>query len=418
MTHVLLFFLSALLNQAVLNGEDIRCIMLSEINFADCNQDLSREYFCSLTLEQQTWLQSLWKAALQDRSTPIRKRREIRTLTATERSTFFSALNNLKNDTTVKPNKFDTLALIHSNRTLCSAHRGSNFLGWHRVYLLLFETAIRQQDDSVTLPYWDSVLDNQNITDPRHTVIFTDQFLGNGDGIVDSGPFKHWLDINNCPLQRKVSRIDHTELPSPDIINMIENDIKVHHVADVIDHLGKAEQALTIEGQHNLPHEWVGGTMDVLNSSARDPTFILHHAFIDYVWEKFRQKQERLGENPEFYPPLGKTSKTDKYNLTSFHTADRTMDCFPWMENKDGYRSNFVGILYEYEESPQCPNCGKSKYLTCNKKLNRCIGSVPKDSVKGHLWAIIIIIGVIVVAIIIVFCLLKKRYSKKDYTRF
>ncbi|CAG2245573.1 TYR [Mytilus edulis] len=132
--------------------------MLSEINFADCNQDLSNEYFCSLNKEQQDWLDLLWTAALEDRSTPIRKRREIRTLTEEERKTFFSALNKLKNDTTVKPNKFDTLALIHSNRTLCSAHRGSYFLGWHRIYLLLFETAIREQDNSVTLPYWDSVL--------------------------------------------------------------------------------------------------------------------------------------------------------------------------------------------------------------------------------------------------------------------
>lgn len=73
--------------------------MLSEINFADCNQDLADVYFCSLTKEQQDWVYSLWKAALEDRSTPIRKRREIRTLTEEERETFFSALNKLKNDT-------------------------------------------------------------------------------------------------------------------------------------------------------------------------------------------------------------------------------------------------------------------------------------------------------------------------------
>ncbi|XP_071126514.1 tyrosinase-like protein 2 [Mytilus edulis] len=420
MFHVLLFFLFGLLNQTVLKGEDIHCIMLSEINFADCNQDLSNEYFCSLTDEQQDWVYSLWKAALEDRSTPIRKRREIRTLTEEERETFFSALNKLKNDTTVKPNKFDTLALIHSNRTLCSAHRGSNFLGWHRVYLLLFETAIREQDNSVTLPYWDSVLDNQNITGSRDTVIFTDKFLGNGDGIVDSGPFKHWIDINNCPLQRKVSRIDHTELPSPDIINMIENDIKVRHVADVIDHLGKAEQLLTIEGQHNLPHEWVGGTMDILNSSARDPTFILHHAFIDYVWEKFRQKQERLGEDPEYYPSLGKTSETDKYNLTAFHNATNVMACFPWMMNKSGYLSNYVGILYEYEDSPKCPDCGNSKYITCNEKLNRCIGIVPTESEEENSSPWIIIGGAITFGIIIVCFLLamsKKSHSRSSYSK-
>ncbi|CAC5424941.1 unnamed protein product [Mytilus coruscus] len=94
-------------------------------------------------------------------------------------------------------------------------------------------------------------------------------------------------------------------------------------------------------------------------------------------------KARKTWKEPGILSTFGENSETDKYNLTAFHTANRTMNCFPWMENKDGYRSNYVGILYEYEDSPKCLNCGKSKYLTCSHELNRCIGIVPTDSVDG-----------------------------------
>ncbi|VDH96940.1 Hypothetical predicted protein, partial [Mytilus galloprovincialis] len=209
---------------------------------------------------------------------------------------------------TIAPNKYDTLALIHTGLTLCSVHKGSNFLGWHRVYLLLLETALRQKDKSVVLPYW-----NSNIGKPNST------------------------------------------LPSPEIVDTIENDNSVFLVKDVIDWFGNADRKKNIEFQHNLPHDWVGGMMDLLPSAPKDPAFFLHHAYVDYIWGKFRQKQQRLGEDPEYYPGLGDIS-LNKYNLTLFHASHRQMDCFRWMNNIDGYSKNYTQYLYAYEDSPTYPN--------------------------------------------------------------
>ncbi|XP_052101047.1 tyrosinase-like protein isoform X1 [Mytilus californianus] len=398
-------------SEITLEGYDPECTIQDEdeFDFYECNATFSSKYYCSLSLEQHNWLKSLWQEAIKDRSNKPRKRREIRVLSETERLTYFRAINRLKTDTTIAPNKYDTLAMVHTSRTMCSAHQGSNFLGWHRVYLLLYETALRQKDKSVVLPYWNSVLDNQNITDPKQTVLFTKDFLGNGNGNVTDGPFKYWRDIYNCPLNRNISR-PGSELLSPEIVEWIENDNSVFLVEDIIDHLGSAERIKTIEGQHNLPHGWVGGMMGILSSSPKDPAFFLHHAYIDYIWEKFRQKQLRLGKDPEYYTGLGVSewiSESQNYNLTLFHNPHRNMDCFQWMKNIDGYSNNFTENLYVYEDSPTYPDCGNTKYLNWNTLLNRCIGINPvssavPQSIKPYYVHLIIIISVSFILLFII----------------
>ena len=40
--------------------------------------------------------------------------------------------------------------------------------------------------------------------------------------------------------------------------------------------------------------------MTSVASAAHDPVFYLHHCFIDYIWEKFRERQRDIcGEDPE-----------------------------------------------------------------------------------------------------------------------
>ncbi|XP_061171252.1 tyrosinase-like protein 2 [Saccostrea echinata] len=303
-------------------------------------------------------------------------RKEIRTLGETERQEYIDAVLALKKDTTIWPNKYDAIAMIHTNQTICSIHRGSNFLGWHRVFLLIFESALRQKNKKVALPYWDSLLDNymDNNPTPSESIIFTNEFLGNGKGIVRTGPFKFWKDVNNCTLRRNLNFNNSGTLMTHSTIDMIMNDLSVHHMKQIV--YNKENNTHTLEGQHNIVHDWVGGMMSILDDSPRDPVFFLHHAYIDYIWSKFIQKQTAMKVEEE-YEIVGDDIKR--------HYPNRTMDCFYWMRNVDGLKASLAANV-RYEDSPTCPDCGQSKYLKCDRNLNRCVPSdkfttAGKDSV-------------------------------------
>lgn len=83
------------------NGKsDETCVVKNEggFSYAQCDSNLARKYSCSLSQNQQSWLKSLYDAALLDRTINKRKRREIRLLSEEERNNFFKAVNTLKHD--------------------------------------------------------------------------------------------------------------------------------------------------------------------------------------------------------------------------------------------------------------------------------------------------------------------------------
>lgn len=51
-----------------------------------------------------------------------------------------------------------------------------------------------------------------------------------------------------------------------------------------------------LEYTHGNAHIFVGGDMYDTSTSANDPIFFLHHCFIDYIWEQWRQ-QRQVGLN-------------------------------------------------------------------------------------------------------------------------
>ncbi|KAH3689147.1 hypothetical protein DPMN_053108 [Dreissena polymorpha] len=105
------------------------------------------------------------------------------------------------------------------------------------------------------------------------------------------------------------------------------------------------------------PHNWVGGQMSGLNTVAHDPVFFLHHAFVDFIWELFR--------NHQFFDCRVDPS-SDYPEVTGEHHSTRAMDGLPGYRNIDGYRSYWTQNWYRYEHSPTCPVCN-SPYLTCTR---------------------------------------------------
>ncbi|XP_060079092.1 uncharacterized protein LOC132558533 [Ylistrum balloti] len=272
-----------------------------------------------------------------------RKRKEYRLLSKRARDRFHMCLNLLKN-TTVRKNgvisQYDAIAAMHNAQVAGSAHGGPNFLGWHRVYLFTLENALRsvsRQCRRVTLPYWDcsaeyysDQLFNGN---SANSIIFSDDFAGNADGVVTTGPFSDWGLVRNIgfagslfgrdEIDDMLSRISHEEITVP-----------------------FAQSRYNLEFYHNRIHVFLGGFLMDISLAPRDPLFFLLHTYIDYVWELFRQSLISRGIDAERYPPTG--------GLDFRHAPDRPMEGFPEWQNKDGYLNDWNDRIAHYKPSFHC----------------------------------------------------------------
>ncbi|CAG2186031.1 unnamed protein product [Mytilus edulis] len=285
----------------------------------------------------------------------LRQRKEYRMLTDQEREDYHQAINDLKRDTSVPPNKYDALA-EHHQQTSTTAHGGAAFVGWHRYYLFLYELALQEKNPNVMLPYWDSTLDSAMDT-PTDTVIFTDKFLGNAYGTVTSGPFGDW--------ERKIQRSLHTDTSY--LITKNELNLLINFSND------QREFVSTLEMHHNGPHNWIGGTMRDVDEAPFDPIFYMHHAFIDCIWERYRDREKQNGQNPEIYPSVSSNnlehqSTNFMVNLPPFNNVRLT--------NADGYKNFWTEDYYSCAPQPSCsaqnPECG-SKWLECDIFTERCV---------------------------------------------
>ncbi|XP_052245966.1 uncharacterized protein LOC127854902 isoform X1 [Dreissena polymorpha] len=250
--------------------------------------------------------------------------------------------------------EYDTFANLHRGIVETSAHRGPNFLGWHRVYLALFEEAIRRINRQISLPYWDSTLDF-DMDNPVNTILFSAAFFGNGDGQVTTGPFANWVTPIG-PLTRNIG--GGSQLFSKEIIRSIMTRCRTRDITRPT-----ALPQFDLEFFHGGPHVWVGGQLSGLNTAAHDPVFFLHHACVDYIWELFR--------NHQFFDCRVDPS-SDYPVVTGQHLSTRAMDGLPGYRNIDGYRNYWTQNWYRYERSPTCPVCN-SPYLTCNPARKVCV---------------------------------------------
>jgi hypothetical protein len=159
------------------------------------------------------------------------------------------------------------------------AHGGSNFLPWHREYLIRFENRLRLFNPLVTIPYWDWANDllPVELDDP--------QDLANW-GISRNST------IGPMPTQTQVNNV---------MAQTTWNDFRT-----------------SLEGIHNSVHVSVGGHMGTA-SSPSDPIFWLHHGFIDKIWTDWQKLHptikptnlsEQLQPPPIFQRTVGQVMST------------------------------------------------------------------------------------------------------------
>ncbi|XP_061197835.1 tyrosinase-like protein 1 [Saccostrea echinata] len=284
---------------------------------------------------------------------PWRYRQEVRSGNAFRR--FANCINRLQNQF-VEPrdagrNTYQTLAVFHSGPALDTAHDGPGFTPWHRIYLLLLESAC-----GVPIPYWDSSVDH-DMGDPTESVLWSDQFFGNGDGVVNRGPFRNMRTILGGPVIRNIGTGD-SALFTKDGVRAV---LSRRNYEDIMEPKEGAEYMFSLEGHHNGPHVWVGGHVASLNTAPYDPVFYMHHAFVDAVWERFREQQRANGVNPETDYPA---------TYPDGHGPDVMIDFRPYVNQIPNSFAmlNFIANLVRYEPFPACDNqCNRSPHLRCDR---------------------------------------------------
>lgn len=180
---------------------------------------------------------------------------------------------------------------------------------------------------------------------------------------MTSGPYANWSTPSG-PLVRNYG--DDGELWTTEGIQRILNKTRN---AEII--APNAEEEDNLEDQHGGIHNWIGGgngQIAELETSSQDPVFFSLHAYVDYIWEKFRERQASFGIDPaKDYPKDYGEPVHHPLRLTGFAT----------LRNIDGY-SHGLASLVSYKPKPTCtkqmPHCGSS-YLRCDTKSNppRCI---------------------------------------------
>ncbi|MEE6467596.1 hypothetical protein FKM82_007326 [Ascaphus truei] len=276
-------------------------------------------------------------------------RREIRELSLPDRKSFFSSLALAKTTKSkdfvvlttgdrhhrdtyrfVDASIFDVFAWIHyySTKPIMTkssfdgsrnyAHRGPAFPGWHRLGLLFLERQLQllTSDENFALPYYDW-------RGEKNCSICTNDFMGDNDVQGNYDPYSYFAswraicsgynyDDAYCPVasdeyqREKLHRKPGTNplgnrLPSfQDVEDTLKwrdfdtppyNTKATQSFRNSLEGFMRASDGTTIEpNMHNLVHVYMGGTMGQVPISANDPMFILHHCYIDKIFELWLAK--------------------------------------------------------------------------------------------------------------------------------
>lgn len=178
--------------------------------------------------------------------------------------------------------------------------------------------------------------------------------MGPGNGVVKTGHFANWSHPFAGDLVRNVGN-----LGEPIQKRDIERLLKARYTKEFM--FPSAFPHMNLELIHGKVHMWVSGTMNNLNYSPADPIFWMHHCFIDYVWEKIRQRQKERGVDPSYdYPMNGGIGHRPYDKMKPFD-----------LKNRDGYLIDWSKV-YQYETSPvdsKCrsdSDCGPEYYVCEN----------------------------------------------------
>ncbi|XP_073466349.1 tyrosinase-like [Aquarana catesbeiana] len=243
------------------------------------------------------------------------------------------------------------------------AHQGPAFPGWHRLGLLFLERQIQllTGDENFGLPYWDWRGD-------KNCSICINEYLGDSDMQGYLSPYSHfafWKSICSgynydeayclgADDQNQMEKLHRKPGFNPDSPNLptaqdVEDTLKwkdfdsppynraaTRSFRNALEGFINPKDGVTRQnGMHNMVHTYLGGTMGEVPISSNDPIFVLHHCFIDKIFEAWILRNKAT---PEMYPKNDQPGQGPEECSTPY---------FPCYRNKDLLRiSTRFGYIY------------------------------------------------------------------------
>ncbi|XP_032253550.1 tyrosinase isoform X2 [Phoca vitulina] len=187
-------------------------------------------------------------------------------------------------------------------RDIDFAHEAPGFLPWHRLFLLLWEQEIQKLtgDENFTIPYWDW-------RDAKSCDICTDEYMGgrnpaNPNLLSPASFFSSWQKLPSSADVEFCLSLTQYESDSMDKAANFSFRNTLEGFASPLTGIADASQS----SMHNALHIYMNGTMSQVQGSANDPIFLLHHAFVDSIFEQWLRRHHPLQEvYPEANAPIG-----------------------------------------------------------------------------------------------------------------
>jgi tyrosinase len=196
-------------------------------------------------------------------------------------------------------------------------HRVTIFLSWHRAFTAYYERELQAIDPRLSLPYWDWTGDLDPVGVNSRSALGP---LWNNDQVAALGWTSSLLGKydNQGQLGRDLGGILPTSSQKQNLIT-----------STAFNNFGNFRFELEVN-LHDPPHGWVGGEMQDMYYSPRDPAFFLHHAMVDYLWQLWTENGHSVS-----------------FSQTSMPTFDGTVPGFERIDPDDIRNSvTQMGIYY------------------------------------------------------------------------
>lgn len=260
------------------------------------------------------------------------------------------------------------------------AHSGPAFLPWHRYFMLKWESEFAAnivKDPDFTIPYWDwrqtdtcdvctnrlfgaknpsspELIDNRSLFSAWKTIctkMREDDYLLKGmqcDGAPETPLLRNYGEYDDALSSGLPSSVDvwnslqFARYETPPFNASSNNSFRNIMEGFAYPRNGSASPGFST--MHNAVHLFMNGSMSDVGSSANDPLFILHHAFVDGIYEKWLRRHSLESilidlSNREKEIPVG-------HNLRDF-----MVPFFPLVRQIEGFLpSKQIGYSYDFIE--------------------------------------------------------------------